>query len=501
MEGTGGEQHTENPAAIISGDKDIDENPNNDQLDFEMIAQSSQNLIREANFEQSNGASREKTKPPERPTGNEPQGKKPRIDQQEDKLNNTAKLYQRNNPGPYSVHVQSKNKNIGKVHITSIGKRLSQAKTPGIKYIAPLGKNKIEVIFETAKDANNFINSKVGENNEWDCYIPSHKVQTQGIIKGIDTEISEEDIKNDIQVYPQTTIKAVKRLLKKDKEDKNKLIPTTAIKITFEGTTLPEYAYIYHVKKSIELYIGDVIQCYNCFLFGHMSKHCNSKQTCCNCAEEGHTSADCKSPKPKCRNCKGEHLAVSRECPKRSEQYNLKKQALIEGITIKEARKKEKKQAAISNNNHLTYAKQFPELQPSTSAQSPKGAQQTNKVNRELLFSRAHLGKPRETHIRKSPRKNAQSRSDLPPQDLYYDSDISSTPSRNGVAYARTAREANPDENTDEKETDWLKILLIQIWEEIKDKMLKLLKNQLPLIIHTILSNDYLGQWIQGLQH
>ena len=75
-------------------------------------------------------------------------------------------------------------------------------------------------------------------------------------------------------------------------------------------------------------------QCYNCYRFGHIARHCKSHPTCGRCAGT-HTTSACSCPSenacadvaqcnhtpPKCALCKGPHGATSRDCPVRADIF------------------------------------------------------------------------------------------------------------------------------------------------------------------------------------
>ncbi len=90
-----------------------------------------------------------------------------------------------------------------------------------------------------------------------------------------------------------------------------------------------------------EIFNGDcrVVQCFKCYSYGHVAKHCTSVIKCGFCAAAGHKSADC--PKQgevkahKCTNCKGNpnHTAWARECPVRRARVAAARQAYLDRPT------------------------------------------------------------------------------------------------------------------------------------------------------------------------
>jgi hypothetical protein len=86
-----------------------------------------------------------------------------------------------------------------------------------------------------------------------------------------------------------------------------------------------------------EVYYGNcqVTQCFRCYTYGHMAKHCQRVVRCGFCAAAGHKSNDCpKQGDPqayRCAACKGnpKHTAWARECPTRQAQVADARQAYL----------------------------------------------------------------------------------------------------------------------------------------------------------------------------
>ena len=145
---------------------------------------------------------------------------------------------------------------------------------------------------------------------------PSLKA-TMGIIKGVTTEESVDDITEDIQAaYPGTTLDFFRRNMK----------ITGTIKIIFNNNESYTKAMkdggikICGCKYLIEeiVFKPRVIRCFRCQSYGHIGKNCRAKEAICGkCCKVGHESRDCETPstnKARCFHCKEPHSTGSKEC-------------------------------------------------------------------------------------------------------------------------------------------------------------------------------------------
>jgi len=75
-----------------------------------------------------------------------------------------------------------------------------------------------------------------------------------------------------------------------------------------------------------------IVQCFNCYNFGHTAQRCPHKKTCGKCGEQQHTTSECDKPEHqhKCANCKGNHAAWDINCPKREAEANRLAQLRLE---------------------------------------------------------------------------------------------------------------------------------------------------------------------------
>ena len=134
------------------------------------------------------------------------------------------------------------------------------------------------------------------------------------IIKGVSTAIEEIYINNTFnEIYPGAS---ATRFIKKDST------VLKVVKIDFkthqdQQHCLAEGILIEGIKYDPEEYKPRqrVVQCYNCYRFGHVAKFCkDSHHTCRHCSGK-HSDDKCRSDNPlKCRNCGGRHIATHKQC-------------------------------------------------------------------------------------------------------------------------------------------------------------------------------------------
>ncbi|CAH0402174.1 unnamed protein product [Chilo suppressalis] len=98
-----------------------------------------------------------------------------------------------------------------------------------------------------------------------------------GIIKGVDLDISEEELVKNLD-SPIEVISA--KRLKRLHSDGN-WVDCETVRLCFKSTIAPSHAYIYKCKFEIEKYVFPVTQCSKCWKFGHIKKFCKLNKNVC----------------------------------------------------------------------------------------------------------------------------------------------------------------------------------------------------------------------------
>lgn len=261
---------------------------------------------------------------------------------QEEHKNRKINLYKKDSLGPFIAVIQSKRKEnaIGRIHPLVLAKEIHSLKLTD-KGSIKRGKNKLIIEFNNPQGANNFINNEYLKN------------KGRGISK--DLEI-QELIQNSSAITSILNIKRFNRKIIMDGE--SKYVATGTCLFTFEGKILPKSINIYGLEVEVVPYIIPVIQCRNCYRYGHKINNCKGKKICANCGIE-HNEI-CKSITTKCINCNdNSHRADSDNCPEFKRQKQIRLYMSLDHISFFEADKIPK-----INNTHFSQrgGEEFPQL-------------------------------------------------------------------------------------------------------------------------------------------
>lgn len=298
--------------------------------------------------------------------------------------------YEAGDEGPYILFVQGANEEgegIERIHPMALGnmfKKLHPEIANKMSNIYKNGKNRLKLVMKDIQSANILATSEKMKEKGFLVYIPKFYVTKQGIIKGVFTELSEEEIMKDIELplelqYTKVRVISVKRFNRKFNDA---WIPTETVQVTFRAQQLPTHITLHYVRCKVEAFIPRVLQCSKCLRYGHPVKSCKSKKARCNtCGGDDHDIHDCTVlPPPKCIHCEGSHNSYvdnpkNNNCPEYKKQVEIKKIMTLENKTFLEARGALRKSYASkitnnSNNKNITNSNpSTPVPQPSSTGQ------------------------------------------------------------------------------------------------------------------------------------
>lgn len=246
----------------------------------------------------------------------------------------TVNLYE----GPFYAYLESKNKNIGRLHPMAIGRILHEdlLLKNSITEIKSIGRNRIKIEMRNILEINKLVNNPLLKNKDYVVYVPKHLTERRGVIKGVDTMLSETYLVQNIE--SDRPIIGCRRIFKKILENnESNLVPRETVVVTVKGNKLPQYVFINSVRCLVEPYISSVIQCYNCLRFGHFSSQCkNNNRSCKNCSSSH--DGECQESSPNCCHCKStNHNSLSKNCPVYLKQRKIKEIMATMNVTFKDA--------------------------------------------------------------------------------------------------------------------------------------------------------------------
>lgn len=261
-------------------------------------------------------------------------------------------LYNDKDQGPYYVFIESTDDNkkgVGRMHPMSIGQLMKKLfPDTEILKLFKNGRNRIKIQLSSRSKANKIIQSPELKAANLKAYVPRFILFRHGIVRGVDTTLSEQDILEEIQpmFLVDAKIVAVRRFNRRViEENVAKYVPTGTIQVTFRAQSLPTHISIYYVRCEVEKYVPKVLQCRKCLRFGHTEKSCKGQIRCSNCAEN-HPDDQCDKTQsePKCVHCSGPHSSRvnfrANICPELEKQKSINNLMVNENITFFEARSK-----------------------------------------------------------------------------------------------------------------------------------------------------------------
>lgn len=298
---------------------------------------------------------------------------------------NTDNRFSSHSTGPYFMFVEHKYLNIGRIHPMRLGEKLLQIgeDEKHIIEINNIGRNRIKIQVDSAAAANKLVSNSVFEKNDLVAYIPTHLTEKKGVIRGIDTSYSENELLNLIQ--SSVPVKAIKRMFRRNNQN-NERVPRQMVVITFKGLEIPQFIYINKIRFPVDVYYSPVLMCYNCLRYGHTSTLCRGNKKCSNCSEEISNNLECNNCKKFCFYCQSEnHSTTDRSCPAYLKQKRTKQAMAHLNISFSEAEKvvdSPSYASLTSLNTQNRFAplmnsdSDFPPLVPKNHHNSPRRTQQ-----------------------------------------------------------------------------------------------------------------------------
>lgn len=269
-------------------------------------------------------------------------------------------FYELSDKGPYIVYVQSETGNIGRAHILTVAKLINSSLgvySGDIVNISSIGINRVKVEFSKAESANKLVNNSILKGKKYNSFIPKFLIRRQGVIRNIDLEFTEDELKQSITpIFGETfNILGVRRLNRKHINGNSiEYLPSTTVLVTFKGNNLPSKLAVERVVFGVEPYIQKVVQCLKCLRYGHIKDQCKGQERCSNCGGN-HDNKLCPSSELYCIICQGNHKATDNKvCPEFQRQKSIKTIMGSENMSYKEAITKYDASYANVTHNNIT---------------------------------------------------------------------------------------------------------------------------------------------------
>lgn len=298
--------------------------------------------------------------------------------------------------GPFIVHVQklALDNNIPSLHPVQFGYFLKKSSFKNIVNgsIKRIGRNRLSLSFSDYKDANEFIINPCLTKNSFKAFIPSFNVTRMGLVRGVPSEWSPDEIMDNVSL-PMGSGKIIKvrRLNYKVRNSSPpEWKPSQTVVLTFDGQALPKHIYICYNALPVELYSYPTIQCYSCCRFGHTKTKCNSRPRCYKCGQ-GHTGEVCsvEDDSAHCCLCSGLHFATNKKCPEYERQTKIKLYMAQRCVSYAEASKvHEPVSKSFADIVKLSNVQNIPQSHESSTSQSSPMVPSYSRSYRKTIFTK-----------------------------------------------------------------------------------------------------------------
>ena len=179
------------------------------------------------------------------------------------------------------------------------------------KYTIKFTKFNTAIHTESNEDFDNVKRAMEGSSAEWHTYAntttKTHAYVLRGLDHGPDAKYVLEELK---QIN-----KSVKNVFKMTTLFKPLYLVVTDADVTLQNLNKNcKYLNNVHIHWERRRNEREIIQCKNCFIWGHATTNCHRQKRCPKCAGN-HNFLDCVSETIKCVNCGGNHRSTDINCP------------------------------------------------------------------------------------------------------------------------------------------------------------------------------------------
>ncbi|XP_036336455.1 uncharacterized protein LOC118746680 [Rhagoletis pomonella] len=183
--------------------------------------------------------------------------------------------YDAEHNGPFVVYIDKITEHERKpINAVAVTNTLKKNKFDEIDDVIKVGFGRVKVICKKAEVANNICNDMSLRDKGYEAKILQHCISKIGIMFDIPTEITMEELEEEIK--SSIPILKLVRVERRDKEDKEIRIHTRRVKVVFKGQTIPEHIIYAYTRIQVKPFVV-LSQCYRCFRYNHFAQHCKEK--------------------------------------------------------------------------------------------------------------------------------------------------------------------------------------------------------------------------------
>lgn len=231
-----------------------------------------------------------------------------------------VRQYGSSSQAPYVVYLRARQKHS--LNVPRVSSELFN-EYDSIEKVPPVNRDKLRIFFKIKEQANMLVvNKKFCE--KFFVYIPAKDVEISGKILMNDCANAYQILESgygildgiDEKIKLVDTSRLVKKIMINNEE---KMARTPFIRVSFEGTVLPDYVVMDKLRIPVSPYAPRVMQCNICLKLGHSELHCGNRKRCERCGlnhEEGKNTFPCIEGVYHCPNCKATYKEKSHVCPR-----------------------------------------------------------------------------------------------------------------------------------------------------------------------------------------
>lgn len=185
-----------------------------------------------------------------------------------------------------------------------------------ISEVRPFGKGGILCKSSDETCVSDLLKCTAFASHQVSAFVPPHLACVKGIIRGVDVQMTPQEILEQFAVAGVTSVYRCSRVVESNR------VPTESVIATFVGTSRPTEIKVWPLIYRVEHLSPRPLQCLSCWRFGHTAKACKSSPRCRLCGDS-HSADSCSTQNVKCCLCSAGHEADYSNCPIRAQEAQV----------------------------------------------------------------------------------------------------------------------------------------------------------------------------------